>query len=82
MPSPESKLVEGVADRYGLGRIVGQGGGGGFGPDHLSLVAEGPFLQTLGWSYTFGLDGRLAALISTPGALHGNRVSLGELITT
>ena len=26
MPSPESKLVEGVADRYGLGRIVGQGG--------------------------------------------------------
>ena len=57
-------------------------GGGGFGPDHLSLVAEGPFLQTLGWSYTFGLDGRLAALISTPGALHGNRVSLGELITT
>lgn len=44
-------------------------GGGEFGPGHLSLVAEGPLLQTLGWNYTFGLDARLAALISTPGDL-------------
>ena len=39
----------------------------GFRTGRPTLLAEGPFIRTFAWNHTIGPDGRLAALISSPG---------------
>jgi hypothetical protein len=39
----------------------------GFRTGRPTLLAEGPFIRTFAWNHTIGPDGRVAALISSPG---------------
>ncbi|HJU74839.1 MAG TPA: protein kinase [Gemmatimonadaceae bacterium] len=41
---------------------------GGFRAGRPQLIAEGPFIRTFAWNHTLGPDGRLAVLLSAPGA--------------
>jgi serine/threonine-protein kinase len=41
--------------------------GTGFRTGRPTLLAEGPFIRTFAWNHTIGPDGRVAALISSPG---------------
>jgi serine/threonine-protein kinase len=41
--------------------------GGTFRSSRPTLLAEGPFIRTFAWNHTMTPDGRIAALISTPG---------------
>ena len=43
------------------------GSGAGLRSSRPTFVAEGPFIRTFAWNHTMAPDGRLAALISTPG---------------